>query len=403
VSLFDRNIVIVGAGIGGLTAALALTLRGAKVTLLEQAPEITEVGAGLQISPNSFAVLRALGLEGAVRATGAPVSQALVLRDRQGSLLARFPYAGLARPDDYLFLHRADLIDVLAQAARAAGVEIRLGQKVVRIDQGATPAVVTADGTTLTADLVIGADGLHSVVAPVIAPRGAPRFTGQVAWRAILPGDDGPAEAELFMAPGRHIVTYPLRGGAQRNIVAVEERRDWTEESWSREDSPEAVRDAFAKMGGRARDIINRIDRVHIWGLFRHPVADRWYKGNIAILGDAVHPTLPFLAQGASMAIEDAWVLARALDTVPGTQAALAAYQAQRIGRVRRTVDAASRNAWKFHLGGPLAFGAHIAMRGLGALAPSAITRSFSWLYDHDVTDGQTLAAQASSSTQTGT
>lgn len=392
-SVAGRNIVIVGAGIGGLTAAMTLALRGAKVTLLEQAPEITEVGAGIQISPNSFAVLRALGLEGAVRGTGAPVSQALVLRDRRGNLLARFPYAGLARPDDYLFLHRADLIDVLAQGAASAGVGIRLGQKVSRIDQTAAPTVVLGNGDRISADLVVGADGLHSTVAQIIAPRGAPRFTGQVAWRAVVPGDVAPSEAELFMAPGRHIVTYPLRGGKLRNIVAVEERRDWTEESWSREGNPDELQSAFTNMEGRARDILDRIDMVHIWGLFRHPVADRWHKGNIAILGDAVHPTLPFLAQGASMAIEDAWVLARALDTVSGTQPALAAYQAQRIARVRRTVEAASRNAWKFHLGGPMAFGARMAMRGMGALAPSAITRGFAWLYDHDVTNGETLAS----------
>ena len=391
-SLAGRNIVIVGAGIGGLTAAITLALRGAKVTLLEQAPAITEVGAGIQISPNSFAVLRALGLEGAVRATGAPVSQALVLRDRRGKLLARFPNAGLARPDDYLFVHRSDIIDVLAEGAVSAGVDIRLGQKVSRIDQGVAPAVVLDDGDLISADLVVGADGLHSTVAQSIVPRGAPQFTGQVAWRAVVPGDDALSEAELFMAPGRHMVTYPLRGGTLRNIVAVEERRDWTEESWSREGKPDELQSAFTNMEGRARDILDRIDRVHIWGLFRHPVADSWYRGNVAILGDAVHPTLPFLAQGASMAIEDAWVLARALDTVPGTQPALAAYQAQRIARVRRTVEAASRNAWKFQLGGPLALGAHMAMRGLGALAPSAITRSFSWLYDYDVTAGETLA-----------
>lgn len=398
----NRDIVVVGAGIAGLAVARALALTGAKVIVLEQAPVVTEVGAGIQISPNGTAVLRALGLEDAVRGTGAPVARALNLRNAEGQGLARFPFAGLKRPADYLCLHRADLIDVLAQGARDAGVEIRLDSHVAEIELGARPTVHLTKDASLNCGLVIGADGLHSNVAKSVVRREEPFFTGQVAWRSVVTGDDRPFEVELYMAPGRHVVTYPLSDGRLRNIVAVEERSDWVHESWSRKDSPEAVRKSFASMGKRPRALIDRIESVNVWGLFRHPVARKWHAGNVVLLGDAVHPTLPFLAQGACMALEDAWVLTKALDRNADNRAAFQAYQSARLQRVEKIVNAATGNARKFHLGGPLAFGMQLGLRVAGTVLPSAISRNFAWLYDHDVTGGERLGHR-SRSTHTGT
>ena len=378
--------IVIGAGIGGLAVARALALRGADVTLLEQAPEITEVGAGLQISPNGMAVLRALGLDAALAAASVQ-ARAVCLWNHHGAPVVRLDLSRLPDPA-YHFVHRADLIDLLASGAREAGVKIRLLQQITSVDAGAQPVVHIANGTTLTADLVIGADGLHSVLRPVLNGQDQPFFTGQVAWRAIVPNTDarGP-EAWVHMGPGRHVVSYPLREGRALNIVAVQERDQWTAEGWTQTDDPANLQAAFADFGPPVRDMLSLVTEARLWGLFRHPVAPVWQRDHLALLGDAAHPTLPFLAQGASMALEDAWVLAHELSRCDTIAAGLAAYQARRAPRVTRVIAAANGNAWKYHLRpAPLRLAAHSVMRLGGLLAPDRMMRQFDWLYTHDVT-----------------
>jgi salicylate hydroxylase len=382
--LDDTKIAVIGAGIGGLAVARALALRGADVTVMEQAAEIAEVGAGLQISPNGFAVLTALGLGDALRSVRGAAVQ---LCDYRGGEVLRLDLGRLARAD-YHFVHRADLIDLLAEGARAAGVRFRLLQKVTGVAPGARPRVETASGAAFEADLVIGADGLHSVARTALNGITAPFFTRQVAWRALIPNRAGRGpEVRVHMGPLRHVVSYPLREGSLLNLVAVQERAAWTSESWSQTDDPQALRAAFADFGGEVREMLAAVGTVHLWGLFRHPVARVWHRGGVAILGDAAHPTLPFMAQGACMALEDAWVLADALARAETAGDGLARYQARREGRTRRVVEAASRNAWKYHLSfPPLRWAAHTALRAGGALAPERMIRQFDWIYAHDVT-----------------
>ncbi|MDQ2065644.1 FAD-dependent monooxygenase [Xinfangfangia sp. CPCC 101601] len=391
-ALNGRSVTILGAGVAGLSVARAMALRGAKVTVLEQASEISEIGAGLQISPNGAAVLKALGLGEALEAVSTRAAGVELRNGADGRLVTRLDVARLRPQQGYHFLHRADLIALLLDGARAAGVELRLLQKVERIDlSGQKPKLVMTTGAEEEIDLLIGADGLHSPARAALNGPMAPFFTRQVAWRALVPCDPSdPAMAEVHMAPGRHLVSYPLRGGTMRNIVAVEERDRWVDEGWSLRDDPMELRLAFEKFSPRVRGWLDQVEDVWLWGIFRHPVAKSWFKvlpeGALAILGDAAHPMLPFLAQGASVALEDAWVLAEALDRQSNDTAAMRAYQATRGPRAARVVDAANANAKNYHLAGAKRAAAHMVIRLGGKIAPAAALKRFDWLYNHDVT-----------------
>ncbi|MBT52484.1 MAG: monooxygenase [Mameliella sp.] len=385
--LSGLNITIIGAGIGGLAAALALRARGAEVRILEQAEAIREVGAGIQISPNGLRVLQALELGEGFRRISVR-GQAVSLRNLRGAEVLRMDLAGLPEDHSYRFVHRADFVELLAARARAVGVRVRLLQNVRDVAPGASPRITLCNGDATCADLVIGADGLHSVLRPVLNGAAQPFFTGQVAWRAVVPNKvSHPAEARVHMGPGRHMVSYPLRGGDMVNLVAVQERSDWAAEGWSHRDDAANLRAAFAGFGGVVPGLLSGVENPGLWGLFRHPVAQHWHGDHVALLGDAAHPTLPFLAQGANMALEDAWVLADTLAGARDMAEGLAAYQQRRRARVVKVIDAASGNAWKYHLRNPLVRGvAHLGLGVVGRLAPGAMMRSFDWLYGHDVT-----------------
>jgi salicylate hydroxylase len=281
---------------------------------------------------------------------------------------------------------------VLEAGAREAGVRIETGRKVTRVDlSGATPGLGFADGPAARPGLLVGADGVRSLVRPALVGERQPEFTGHVAWRALVaaPGDgrwDVAAEAQVFMAPGRHVVAYPLRGGRLLNLVAVEERQDWVEEGWHHAGEPDEMRRRFAAFAEPLRGWLGRVETCMVWGLFRHPVAARWHGPGVALLGDAAHPTLPFLAQGACMALEDAHALARALSEHDTEAAALAGYEAGRVGRVRRIVDAATANARNYHLGGIERRAAHAALRVIDRVAPGVMLGRFDWLYGYDAT-----------------
>lgn len=371
----DLDISIIGAGIAGLTVATALAQRGARVTVLEQADALREVGAGLQISPNAIRVFDALGLWPRF-AQVSLASELVELCDSAGRPVARLDLARHRPLDRFRLVHRARLIEVLAEAATAAGAQIRLGQTVNDLPE---------------ADLVIGADGVKSRLRGLLNGAETPFFTGQTAWRCLIPAEPGAAPAaQVFMGPGRHLVSYPLAGGL-RNIVAVLERPDWQDEGWAQAGDPAELRAAFSRFGGPVPDWLARVNQTSLWGLFRHPVAAHWQRppGNhgpaLALIGDAAHPTLPFLAQGAVMAIEDAWVLSACLDAAPLPQA-LARYEALRRPRCQRIVEAANGNARNYHLKGPTRAVAHAGLRAINRLAPTRLIERFAWLYDHDPT-----------------
>ena len=381
------NAIVVGGGIGGLAVAAALAQNGVAVTLLEQAPRLSEVGAGLQISPNGLAVLRALGLEAALRQKMAVRGQAVVLNDyRGGAPVARLDLTRLAEAQKYYFVHRADLIDVLAGAAKRANVTFEMGAQVASVHPGELPQVQLMDGTMRRAKLLVAAEGLHSVARRALNGPDGPAFSGQVAWRAIVPNVvDHPDEAHVTMGPGRHLVSYPLRGGSLINLVAVEERNAWADEGWHHKDDPAAMKSAFSQFQGRAGEMISAVQETSIWGLHLHPVATRWHHGSVALMGDAAHPMLPFLAQGANMALEDAWVLAR--EVKRGGADWGDRYQGARHARVARVVKVAAGNARRYHLRpGPLRSLTHMGLRLGSKVAPGRMIGAFDWLYGVDVT-----------------
>ena len=392
--LRGRRIAVVGSGIGGLAAATALAQRGAEVTVLEQAPGLGEVGAGIQIAPNGVAVLEALGLRDAA-AVHASQPEAVELVDfRGGRPVARIPLgqaivARHGRP--YWHLHRADLLAVLAAGAGEAGVALACGAAVTAVRAGDREVeVVTEAGSLGEFDLAVAADGARSGLRSAHVDPAPARYTRHAAWRALVPTDSVPAAfgrpvARVTMAPGRHAVTYPLRRGSLVNLVAIEERVAWTEEGWSIPGSPERLRQAF---GGCAElvPLLAAVGDCWLWGLFDHAPLRSWIDGRLVLLGDACHPMLPFLAQGATMALEDAWVLADCLDLAPDPAEGLAAYEAARLPRATRVQRAAARAGRVYHLRPGLRGPAQAALGAVSALAPELLAGRFAWLFGEDVT-----------------
>lgn len=376
-----RDILVVGAGIAGLATAITLARRGFGVTVLERAVALTEVGAGIQLGPNGMAVLDALGISQEVRAAGLRGEAVELRRAEDDALVAHMPLGDR----DWVLIHRARLLEVLAQAAIEAGARILTACEVVTVIDGADRAeLTTADGTHHAADLIVGADGLRGGVREALGSVEAAAFAGHVAWRALIPGG-GPAVSEVHMAGGRHLVTYPLAGGL-RNIVAVEARRQWAEEGWSIPGDPAVLRSRFGEMSPRIGRLLAEVAEVHVWGLHRHPVARIWHGRRVALVGDTVHPTLPFLAQGANLGLEDAWALADCIANL-SLGDALPAYQARRRARAARIVAAGGQNAWVYHMWrGPQRRVLHAGIGLMERLRPGGAISRFDWIYRHDET-----------------
>ena len=383
-----RSALVVGGGIGGLSAALALAHKGVRVTVVEQASQLGEIGAGIQLSPNATRVLFALGLE---RALGEIAFRPEAVEARSwklGLALSRVPLGAAVAAQfgaPYYHVHRADLISVLASAAaQRAEIELRLGDAFTACEIDAQRAcATTARGQRLEADLLVGADGIKSPVRAALLGPAAPRFTGNVAWRGLVPansvrsGDVRPVAA-LWMGPGAHFVHYYVRRGELVNFVAVVERSDWRDESWTaRGDKRQLLRD-FSGWHPTVRAIIDQADPdgCFRWALFdREPLA-HWSRGVGTLLGDACHATLPFMAQGACMAIEDAAVLGECIAAAGDGEvpAALARYESLRVARTASIQLGSRRNSSLYHMRAPRSWWRNLHMRsgrGLGSQTPA--------------------------------
>jgi salicylate hydroxylase len=390
--------IIAGGGIGGLNAALCFNKFGWEVEVLEQASELGEVGAGIQISPNGVKVLRALDVADAVGTDAFTPLSAQFRGGYSGRMIAKTRMG--ERMEDrygapYWHIHRADLIAALAHTVetRIPGA-VRTGTTVIGYGQDESSAwAELSNGERVTGDIVIGADGIKSAIREQMLGAAKPRFTGNVAWRAVVPVSElgnhvPPPAACVWFGEGKHVVTYLLRRGTLANLVGVVERDDWTVESWTEQGTKnEAMRD-FAGWHPTIRKIIDKAEAHYRWALFDRDPLDQWTEGRVALLGDSCHPMLPFMAQGAVMAIEDGYVLARELANHAEVETALSSYFSRRRDRTAKVQLGARRNMGVFHqrtLKGKLKTYAPLWLAS--RVSPDKFDERNDWLYGQDVTD----------------
>jgi salicylate hydroxylase len=394
----SRTIIVAGAGIGGLTAALALARQGFRVIVLEKAERLEEAGAGVQLSPNASRVLIELGLQPRLAARVVQPDAISLMSARSGGEITRLPLgdAAMAQPDaPYWVVHRADLQAALqAHVDDSPDIELRLGCQFEDVGTHAKGLTVIArSGAARQEELamaLVGADGIWSAVRHHLFPEVQPRFSGLIAWRGTLEATQLPREyssgrVQLWMGPNAHVVAYPISAARQINVVAVVPGT-WNRPGWSAPGEPNEIKSAFAFAQWHAvpRMLIGAVDGWRRWALFTVPDGGEWTEGAIALLGDAAHAMLPFAAQGAGMAIEDAAVLAKCIGETqhqggPTIPAALKRYARLRQPRVARVARAARQAARIYHLPGPLAFARDLVIKGMG---PKRMLTRQHWIYD---------------------
>jgi salicylate hydroxylase len=384
------SIAIIGGGIGGLAAALSLLRAGFDVQVYEQVPVLREVGAGIVLTPNATRVLHALGLRKRLEELAVPPTFVRQRRWQDGRTLLLAPVHKLVGPSgERLFytVHRADMLTMLAEELPVD--RLHLGHQLTAInDDGARVALQFANGVRASADIVVGADGIRSVVRQILLGPENPQFTGCIAYRGLVPADRVPPgelhqEDQLWLGPGRHFVTYPVHSGKLINFVCLIDQNTWTKESWTEPGNPADVRAAYENWHPLVRGLIAEVKETFIWGLFDRAPLPRWSFGRVTLLGDACHPMLPFLAQGAAQAIEDGATLAAVLPQSKSDIAgALKRYEQLRLPRTARIQQTARGNKTRNHLpDGPEQVARDQAMAG-GA-AQWSIGAS-AWVYEHD-------------------
>jgi salicylate hydroxylase len=398
------RIAIIGGGIGGLTAAQALLRRGFEVSVYEAAPELKEIGAGVALGPNAMKALRSLELEDAVREV-AWESEYQFLRNwrtgrviqktpRRGVLLERYGATGCS-------VHRADLLDVLGACLPKR--VIHLGTRCMSVETAGDVAVARfTDGSEVEADVVVGADGIHSAVRASLFGPDAPRFTGKICWRCLVPVDAIPGglsstDNGTWLGPHGAVVVYLVRRGELVNVVAHYDDDSWTEESWIREAPREEVIENYRGWHDSLHRIFSASEKHYKWALYDRDPLPQWTNGRVTILGDAAHPMLPYLGQGACQAMEDGCVLASALaarpDDVPG---ALKLYERVRLPRANRVVLASRDRGVDNHLVSPwAAWKRDLLIAFRQRFSSDRTGRGSGWIFDYDAGSDAVLRAAA--------
>lgn len=383
------SLAIVGAGIGGLTSALTLARQGHTITLIERRTGFSEVGAGLQLSPNASRILIDLGLGPALRRVATEPDRVVIRSIRSGKNLGEVALGPFMRERfdaPYWVVHRADLQQILLDAVRSqSSIRLLTGRTVEDVKNGPASVALTLSTESGNRDVfvvegVVGADGVWSKLRQTIR-QAAPDYAGYVAWRGTVDRKRVPLELAgnetgLWLGRRGHVVHYPIAGGALVNIVVIERRAEPVK-GWSVPGRRIKLLARYNEAATPLRELIAGPQEWLLWSLFDAPVR-RIASGRIALLGDAAHPVLPFLAQGAALAIEDAAILAAALGSGTDPSTAFASYARQRVKRVRKVQRQARRNGIIYHLAGPAAVARNVIMRRLG---PERMAARYSWIY----------------------
>jgi salicylate hydroxylase len=392
------RVAIVGGGIGGLAAAAFLRRAGvADVQVYEQAPELGDIGAGIQLAPNAGRLLERLGLRDALDAIGVRLEVGWEMRRwADGRVLSSLPLGAACEARfgaPYRVVHRAGLIGALRGVLPAKTVHLARRCSGVR-PGGDGIEIAFEGGPSVSADVVVGADGIHSVVRDALAPPVPARFSGLAAYRCIVPARQAPELASRpvftsWLGPGRHLVHYPLSSGGDVNVIAVVPAGDWRTESWVAEGSAERFAEEFAGWDPRVRALVRGAQRAFLYALYDREPLERWAAGRVTLLGDAAHPMLPFFAQGAGQAIEDGAVLARCLAGARpgGVAAALLRYEQARWERASRVQRLSRGRPGRNHL----ADGEEQQRRDAELASADPVERD-AWLYGHDAEAGLSVA-----------
>jgi salicylate hydroxylase len=395
------RVAIIGGGIGGLTAARALRRRDVEVAIYESAPELREIGAGVALGPNAMKVLRSLDLEDDVRAIAGRWEWAVTRHGKTGRVISKtsrgqqatlFGSAGATA-------HRADLLDVLAHSL--PGDIVTLGARCVGVESDGTVAVAKfQDGSEVEADVVIGADGIHSAARESLFGSDAPRFTGKICYRSVVPvdavpGEPPPAENVQWLGPHGTIVLYPVRRDELINVVCHYDDDGYRHESWVTECERSEVLERYAGWHESLLRVFSAGEVWYKWALYDRDPIPQWTRGRVTVLGDAAHPMLPYLGQGACQAIEDGCVLAAALAAEPDDPVAgLGRYERTRRPRASQVVLASRERGVSNHLSSPLAAlrrDFSIAVRRRLGRDPDG--RGTGWIPEYDASSSNVLAA----------
>ncbi len=385
----DNPILIAGAGIGGLTLALALARSGQSSITVEQRTRVEEVGAGIQLSPNASRLLIGVGLGQALAKAAAEPERLTIYSGKSGKILAGMPLGETMRARygaPYLTIHRADLQTILLDAVRGSeNARLAFGRKVsaIHTNNAREVSIECESATTretVTGKALVGADGLWSNVAGLIGDTSKPEFLRHIAWRGLVSRNDWPEslpanETGLWLGRGAHLVHYPIKGGAMINVVAVTSDPE-NEPGWSRQGDPAKIAARFSTWHADVQNAVGAVGHWTVWSLFDRPPRRRWSDNRVTLLGDAAHPVLPFLAQGGALAIEDASVLASEIIAhAEYPIRALSSYEHRRKPRSAKIQAAARQNGDIYHMGWPLSVARDLAMSRMN------VAERYAWVY----------------------